>query len=131
MPTNSFPVHLLSQLYHWKTLNVSPTKIIDFDIKYWSSTLNLQLGVFVPVTSRSTSVKRINDFCRVMYIFFSNAYTLRVSHGRLAPVSLKTCSWYDEEIFYKYFSISKNSIKESFWIIFIMLFSISDIFDKH
>ena len=63
--------------------------------------------------------------------FFPNAYTLRVSHGGLAPVSLKTRSWYDEEVFYKYFSISKDSIKESFWIIAIILFSISDIFDKH
>ena len=66
-----------------------------------------------------------------MDIFFPNAYTLRVSHSGLAPVSLKTRSWYDEEILYKYFSISKNSIKESFWIIVITLFSISDIFDKH
>ena len=126
MLTNSFPVHLLSQLYHWKTTNVSPTRIIDCDIKYCSSTLNLQLGALVPVTSRSTSVKHINDFCHVMDIFFfSNAYTLKVSH--CFTVGWPQFHWkhvHDKEILYKYFSVSKNSIKKSFWIIVITLFSI-------
>ena len=52
---------------------------------------------------------------------------------------LNTAGWpqfhwkhvHNEEILYKYFPISKNSIKESFWIIVIIPFSISDIFDKH